>query len=72
MEIPEVFKLVVEGLKLFGVTEKCAMCIMFLLKTEEQELAMLEWITSQIDNNKIPTENECLEQAVKITQDCNK
>ena len=72
MEIPELFRAVVEGLRLFSVTEKCAICIMFLLKTEDQELAMLDWITAQIDNNKIPTENECLEQAARITQNYSK
>lgn len=72
MGLSEISTTIVEGLKLFGVTKECVLCIVFVLKTEEQELAMLDWIIEQIDDEKIPTENKCLEQAVMITQKYDK
>ena len=56
-------KILTEGLHACGVSRNCAMCIILLLETEEQEQAMLDWVLELED---LPTEQECLEQAVAI------
>ena len=69
MEKSEVFQTIVEGLREFEVSENCALSIMLMLKTEEQMDMMLEWIMEVgLDQDRIPTESECLEQAAAITQ----
>ena len=69
MKQSEIFKTIVEGLNVFGVSENCALCIMELLETEEQLSAMLEWIMEVVlDEERTPTEQDCLTEAVMITK----
>ena len=63
MEQYEITKILAEGLHACGISKDCALCIGLMLETAEQEQAMLDWI---LDLEDLPTETECLEQAVKI------
>ena len=63
MDQYEITKILAEGLYACGISQNCALCIGLMLETPEQEQAMLDWI---LDLEDLPTEAECLEQAVSI------
>ena len=59
----KITKILAEGLHACGISKNCALCIGLMLETAEQEQAMLDWV---LDLEDLPTEQECLEQAVAI------
>ena len=63
MDQYEITMILAEGLYACGISKNCALSIGLMLETAEQEQAMLDWI---LDLDGIPTEAECLEQAVSI------
>jgi hypothetical protein len=59
----KMFEILAEGLHACGISKNCALCIGLLLETQEQAQEMVDWI---LDLEELPTEAECLEQAVTI------
>lgn len=56
---------IIQLLKCCGVSIGAAMAIMFMLETEEQQDAMLNWM---IDQSEAPTEEQLLRKAIEITE----
>ena len=67
MDQYKTFKILTEGLHACGISKNCALCIILLLETEEPAQEMLDWV---LDLQDLPTEADCLEQAVAIKTVC--
>ena len=63
MEKYKITEILAEGLHACGISKNCALCIGLMLETAEQEQEMLDWV---LELKYLPTEQECLEQAVEI------
>ena len=66
MEKFKLYPIIAEGLGACGISRNCARAILLMLETDEQTQAMLDWL---LKVEEVPTEEDCLWQAVMITQD---
>ncbi len=64
-EVSQVQQNIIQLLKCCGVSLGAAMAIMFMLETEKQQDAMLNWM---IEQSEAPTEEQLLTKAIEITQ----
>lgn len=63
MAISQTQENIIQLLKCCGITQDAAMAIMFMLETEEQQEAMLDWMIWQ---DSPPTEEQLLAKAYEI------
>ena len=66
MELSELEKIIIGGLKLCGMRPDDVVAIMFLLKTEEQHWEMADYLEVVLENP--PDRADVLQKAVEIAQ----
>ena len=70
MEFTEIQKALIGSLQMLNLEKEGIIGVFLMLKTEEQQLEMLQWIHPFLrkDPDQHPTQNEIMEKALEIYQ----
>ncbi len=67
-ELTEAQKILVGGLKLLNLPKDNIIMVGLMLKSESQQLKMLEWMAQEFKAHKIPTQEQVMDMAQYIMQ----
>ncbi len=67
-QLSEAQKILVGGLKLLNLPEDNIIMVGLMLKSESQQMAMLNWLDENFKTHKMPTKEEVMDMAQYIMQ----